>query len=99
MPKIVFGIPCMVWNYQLFAFDSCYTREHFAFDSFEKRTTTGRNIRYFVSKTEFVYTSYGVTTANERECTGFCSLYNSVCDSAATGCESVKFEYSGGTVP
>jgi len=46
------------WYIYLFAFDSCYAREDFAFDSLEQGTAAGGDIRNLVSQTELVDASY-----------------------------------------
>lgn len=62
-------------------FDCSYTWKLLALDSLEQGTTTGRDIRYLVSKTELVYASYRVTAANQRESSVSCCLGDSLSDS------------------
>ena len=66
----------------LLALDSSYTRKHLTLDGLEQSTTTSRDVRYLVSKTELVYTSYRVTTTNKRECTLSSCLSDSIANSA-----------------
>jgi hypothetical protein len=49
----------------LFTLHCCDARKNLTLDSLEKGTTTSRNVRNLVSKTELVYTSYRVTTTDE----------------------------------
>ena len=52
-----------------------------------------------IGQTEFVHTSHGVTTADEREGTFLGSLGNSLTDGTATSCELIALEYTCRTVP
>ena len=79
--------------------DSCNTRKHLAFDGLEQSTTTGRDVANLIGKAEFVHTSHGVTTADEREGTFLGSLSNSLTDGTATSCELIALEYTCRTVP
>ena len=45
--------------------NSCYTWQYLTLDSLEESTTTCRDIRYLVSQTELVDTSYRVATTDE----------------------------------
>ena len=45
--------------------DSCYTWQYLTLDSLEESTTTCRDVRYLISQTELVDTSYRVTTTDE----------------------------------
>ncbi len=44
---------------------SCYTWQYLTLHSLEESTTTCRDVRYLVSQTELVDTSYRVTTTDE----------------------------------
>ena len=65
----------------LLSFDSSYARQNFTLDGLEQSTTTSRDVRYLISQTELVDTSYRVATTNQRECT----LGSSLSDSLANG--------------
>ena len=55
---------CRVITIKLLA-DSCYTRKLLTLHILKECTTTGRYIRYLISETELVDTSYRVTTTDE----------------------------------
>ena len=57
--------PPLVYLGNLLSTDSSDTGKYFTFDGFEKSTTTGRNVTYLVSQTEFVDAGNRVTTADE----------------------------------
>ena len=65
---------------RLLTFDSSYAWENLTLDGLEQSTTTSRDVRYLISQTELVNTSYRVATTNQRECTLSSCLSDSLAD-------------------